>query len=36
MSPNELNELMKQMVGHLSKPDAMYGLFYDTYDSPQS
>ncbi|MBO7137023.1 MAG: serine acetyltransferase [Bacteroidaceae bacterium] len=32
MSPNELNELMKQTVGHLSKPDAMYGLFYEMGD----
>ncbi len=29
MSPNELNELMKQTVDRLSQPDAMYGLFYE-------
>lgn len=29
MSPNELNELLKQTVGQLSEPDAMYGLFYE-------
>ena len=32
MSPNELNELMKQTVDRLSKPDAMYGLFYEMGD----
>lgn len=29
MSPNELNELLRQTVGHLSEPDEMYGLFYE-------
>ncbi len=29
MSPNELNELLKQTVGHLTEPDEMYGLFYE-------
>ena len=32
MSPNELNELMKQTVDRLSKSDAMYGLFYEMDD----
>lgn len=29
MSPKELNKLMEQTVCRLSKPDAMYGLFYE-------
>ncbi|MBQ7463022.1 MAG: serine acetyltransferase [Bacteroidaceae bacterium] len=29
MSPNELNELLRQTVGRLSEPDEMYGLFYE-------
>ena len=29
MSPNELNELLRQTVGHLSEPDEMYGLLYE-------
>ena len=29
MSPNELNELLKQAERQLSEPDAMYGLFYE-------
>lgn len=29
MSPNELNELLRQTTGQLSEPDAMYGLFYE-------
>jgi len=32
MSPNELNELMKQTVDRLSEPSAMYGLFYEMDD----
>ena len=32
MSPNELNELLKQTVGHLTEPDEMYGLFYEMED----
>lgn len=32
MSPNELNELMKQTVDRLSEPNAMYGLFYEMGD----
>ena len=32
MSPNELNELLKQTVGHLTEPDEMYGLFYEMVD----
>ena len=32
MSPNELNEQLKQTVGRLSEPDSMYGLFYEMGD----
>ena len=32
MSPNELNKMMEQTVDRLSKPDAMYGLFYEMGD----
>ena len=32
MSPNELNEQLKQTVSRLSEPDAMYGLFYEMGD----
>ena len=32
MSPNELNELMKQTVGRLSEPDSLHGLFHEHND----
>lgn len=32
MSPNELNDLLKQTVGYLSEPDSLHGLFHEHND----
>ena len=32
MSPNELNELLKQTVSRLSEPDSLHGLFHEHND----
>ena len=32
MSPNELNELLKQTVGRLSEPESLHGLFHEHND----